>query len=223
MEISGRIILDLLTAFGAGVLVSFSPCVYPLVPITLSFIGAQGKGSKFKGLILSCIYVFGLAITYSVLGAIAALTGKLFGEIASHPLTYIIVANVFILFGLSFLGVFDIPAFGIYLQNKIKINSLLSVFFFGIISGLIVGPCTAPALGAILVYVAARQNLAYGISMLFAFAYGVGFLLILVGTFGSMLLNLPKSGNWLIRVKVACGLILLVAGEYFLIQAGRRM
>lgn len=223
MEISGRIFLDLLTAFGAGILVSFSPCVYPLAPITLSFIGVQSSGSKLKGFILSCIYVLGIAITYSALGAIAALTGKLFGQIATHPLSYIIAANIFILFGLSFLGVFDIPAFGLYVQNKIKVNSVLSVFIFGIVSGLIVGPCTAPALGAILLYVAARQNLVYGMSLLFAFAYGVGTLLILTGTFSSLLLNLPKSGKWLIRIKIVCGLILIVAGEYFLIQAGRRM
>jgi thiol:disulfide interchange protein DsbD len=223
MQISGRIILDLLAAFGAGILVSFSPCVYPLVPITLSFITAQGRGSKLKGFILSCIYVLGLALTYSILGAIAALTGKLFGQIATHPITYFLAANIFILFGLSFLGVFDIPTFGIYLQNKIKLNSKVSIFLFGAVSGLVVGPCTAPALGAILVYVATRQNLIYGMALLFAFAYGVGALLILTGSFGSLILNLPKSGNWLLRIKIICGIILILAGEYFLIQAGRRM
>ncbi len=223
MNLSGNILLDLFAAFGAGVLVSFSPCVYPLAPITLSFIGAQSNGLKFRGFLLSCIYVLGLAVTYSALGAIAALTGKLFGQIATHPITYAVAANIFILFGLSFLGVFDVPAFGIYIQNKIKINNKISVFFFGMVSGLIVGPCIAPALGAILVYVATRQNLIYGISLLFAFAYGVGSVLILIGTFGSALAGLPKSGSWLVRIKMVCGIILILAGEYFLIQAGRRM
>lgn len=223
MQISGNIIKDLLFSFGAGILVSFSPCVFPLAPITLGFIGVESGGAKLKGFILSCIYVLGLAITYSALGAIAALTGKLFGKIATHPVSYIIAANIFILFGLSFLGVFDMPSFGIYLQNKIKVNNKLSVFFFGLVSGLIVGPCTAPALGAILIFVATRQNLIYGLSLLFAFGYGVGFLLILMGTFGSVLLGLPKSGKWLEKIKIAGGLILILAGEYFFIQAGRRM
>lgn len=223
MEISGKIIWDLLSAFGAGVLVSFSPCVYPLAPITLTFIGVEAQGSKFKGFILSCIYVFGLAVTYSILGAIAALTGKLFGRIATHPFSYIVAANIFIIFGLSFLGVFDIPSFGIYLQNRFKVNNKFSVFLFGLISGLVVGPCTAPALGAILIYVASRHNLIYGISLLFFFAYGVGFLLILLGTFGALLLNLPKPGKWLLWIKWVAGIILILAGEYFLIQAGRRL
>ncbi|MDP2939692.1 MAG: cytochrome c biogenesis protein CcdA [Candidatus Omnitrophota bacterium] len=220
---SSNIIRDLFLAFGAGVLVSFSPCVYPLAPITLSFIGIESKGSKLKGFRLSCIYVLGLAVTYSILGAFAAFTGKLFGQIATHPVSYIIAGNVFVLFGLSFLGVFDIPVFGLYLHNRIKITSQLSVFLFGMISGLVVGPCTAPALGAILVYVATKQNLIFGMSLLFSFAYGVGALLILVGTFGSVLLGLPKSGEWLVRIKIIGGIILIVAGEYFLIQAGRRM
>ncbi len=223
MNLSGNIFIDLLLAFGAGVLVSFSPCVYPLAPITLSFIGVNSSGSKTKGFVFSCVYVLGLAVTYSCLGAFAALTGKLFGQIATSPISYLIAGNIFILFGLSFFGVFDLPGFGVYLQNKIKINSLFTVFLLGMVSGLVVGPCTAPALGAILVFVATKQNLFYGISLLFAFAYGVGALLILLGTFGGILLGLPKAGSWLIKVKRVAGIILILAGEYFLIQAGRRM
>jgi len=88
---------------------------------------------------------------------------------------------------------------------------------------LVVGPCTAPALGTILLYVATKQSIFYGISLLLVFAYGMGFLLILVGTFSSILVNLPKSGIWLIRLKRFCGFILLGVGEYFLIKAGRAM
>ena len=213
-----------ITAFAGGVLVSFSPCVYPLVPITLSFIGVKAGSSPLKGLALSLIYVLGLAVTYSILGLIASLSGSLFGKIATHPLSFLLVGNVCIIAGLSFFDIININFTGMRLENKIKIKGgVLSVFLMGLASGLIVGPCTAPALGAILIYVASRQNILYGATLLFVFAYGVGFLLILSGTFSAFLLHLPRSGIWLMRIKKISGFILIGIGEYFLIRAGRLM
>lgn len=215
---------DYISAFAGGVLVSFSPCVYPLVPVILGFIGVRGSAGRLRGFYLSLVYVLGLAVTYSILGLIAALTGKLFGQISTHPLSFLIVGNVCIIAGLSFLDVLSLNFAGVHLQNKVKrTGTYFSVFLLGLASGLVVGPCTAPALGVILNYVAIKQNLIYGASLLFVFAYGVGFLLILTGTFSSLLLNLPKSGDWLMRIKKACGFILIAIGEYFLIKAGRFM
>ncbi len=212
-------------AFLGGILVSFSPCTYPLIPITLSFIGIKAGSHPLKGLFHSLIYVLGIAVTYSTLGLLAALTGKMFGQIASHPFSYLLVGNACILAGLSFLEVFQIGFPGISLHHKIKKpgGGYLPVFFLGLASGLVVGPCMTPALSAILVIVAKRQNLFYGASLLFVFAYGVGFLLILLGTFGSLFLSLPKSGVWLTRIKKASGFILIALGEYFIIQGGRLM
>ena len=203
---------------------SFSPCVYPLVPITLGFIGVKAGSSRLKGLILSLVYVFGLAITYSILGLIASFTGRLFGQISSHPISFFIIGNACIIAGLSFFDIININFTGIRLQNKIKMKGdILSVFLLGLASGLIAGPCTAPALGTILLYVATKQNIFYGASLLFVFAYGMGFLLILVGTFSSFFMNLSRSGIWLARLKKLSGFILLGIGEYFLIKAGRLM
>ncbi len=203
---------------------SFSPCVYPLVPITLSFIGVKAGKRRFGGLSLSLVYVLGLAVTYSILGLIASLTGRLFGQLSTHPLSFLIIGNVCILAGLSFLDAINLGFIGLHLQNKVKnTGGYFSTFLLGAASGLIAGPCTTPALGTILVLVADRQNVLYGASLLFVFACGMGFLLILVGTFGSAFMGLAKSEVWLSRIRKLGGFILIAAGEYFLIKAGGMM
>lgn len=221
--ISGTSPFDFLLAFGAGVLVSFSPCVYPLLPITIGFIGAAQQKDRFHAFLLSLIYVLGMAITYCILGVFASLTGKIFGQISSSPVSFFVIGNICILFGLSLLGVFEMhlphPLFSKLKNSKSK----FSVFLLGLTSGLVVGPCTAPVLGAILVFVATKQNLFYGILLLFSFAYGMGLLLILAGTFSSVLVNMPKSGKWMYTIEKLGGLVLLLAGEYFLINMGRAL
>jgi thiol:disulfide interchange protein DsbD len=216
--------LGYISAFLGGIAVGFSPCVYPLIPITLSFIGVGGKSSRRKAFFLSLVYVSGIAVTYSALGLIAALTGNIFGRIAEHPASSLIVGNACIISGLSFLDVININFTGIRLQNKVKrTGGYLSAFLMGIVSGLIAGPCTAPALGVILVYVASKQNVFYGASLLLVFAYGMGLLLILSGTFSGMFMNTAKSEIWHSRIKKISGFFLIGVGEYFVIQAGRMM
>lgn len=223
MDLQGSPI-SYLSTFLAGVTVSFSPCVYPLIPVTLSFIGVKAGASRLRGLSLSLVYVLGLAITYSILGLIAALSGRLFGQISSHPFSYLIIGNACIIAGLSFLDVININFTGIYLQNKIRrTGTYFSAFFLGLASGLAVSPCVVPVLGTILLIVASKQNIIYGTSLLFVFAYGMGFLLILVGTFGAIFFNLPKSEIWLTRIRKFSGFVLIAIGEYFIIQAGRLM
>ncbi len=214
-------LLAFVAVFAAGVLVSFTPCVYPVIPLTLGFIGAKSAGSKWKGFKLSLIYVLGIAITYAVIGAVASLSGKLFGNVGSSPISYFIVANVCMALGLSMLGVFHFPLISLAGSNiPKKKEGYLGVFFIGVISGLIVGPCTAPVLATILVYVASRQNPIYGFLLLFVFGYGVGFLMILLGTLTGLLESLPKPGPWLEKVKSVFGWVLIFAAEYFLIKMG---
>lgn len=222
--ISGANPFEFILAFGAGILVSFSPCVYPLLPITIGFIGASNQKDKFHSFLLSLIYVLGMAITYCILGVFASLTGKIFGQISSSPVSFFIIGNISIIFGLSMLGVFEMHLPDFFLNKMVKgKKSKFSVFLLGVTSGLIVGPCTAPVLGAILVYVATKQNLFYGIFLLFSFAYGMGALLILAGTFSAILVNMPKSGKWMYTIERIGGILLILAGEYFLINMGKAL
>ena len=220
MHLSGNF-FDYFVVFGAGVLVSFTPCVYPVIPMTATFIaGINTKGSKLLGFLISLLYVFGMALTYSGLAIFAVLTGKIFGRIQNNPYLFFIVANVILFFALAMLDIIPLPTLGGGLQSKIKVKNLWTVILFGMVSGLVVGPCTAPVLGTLLLYVASKQNIFHSTSLLFVFSYGVGASLILVGTFSGIVSNLPKSGPWLLRIKQLCALILFGIAEYFLIKAG---
>ncbi|MFH0877792.1 MAG: cytochrome c biogenesis protein CcdA [Candidatus Omnitrophota bacterium] len=221
--ISGTNPFEFLIAFGAGLLVGFSPCVYPLLPITIGYIGASNQKDKFHAFLLSCIYVLGISITYVLLGVFASLTGKIFGQISSNPYSYFIIGNICIVFGLSMLGIFEMHLPNFFLNKFKKPKTKFAVFLLGLTSGLIIGPCTAPVLGTILVYVATKQNLLYGVFLLFSFAYGMGALLILTGTFSGLLLQMPKSGKWMYTVERIGGVLLILAGEYFLINMGRAL
>lgn len=222
--LQGSVFLSILAVYLAGVLIGFTPCIYPVVPITVAYIGAHGAGSKSRGFILSLVYVAGMAVTYTVLGAVAALSGSLFGEIQSSPWTYFLIGNLCILMGLSMLDVFTftirMPSFIMRAQPRKKRGGIVGSFLVGAASGLVTGPCTAPALAVILGYAATRQNLVLASSLMFFFAFGMGTLLILVGTFAGLLAALPRSGVWMTRISRIFGWILLGAGEYFLINAG---
>ncbi len=218
-------------AFVAGVLISFTPCVYPVIPIQLGFIGGQtaavlpgDKHINLRGFKLSVLFVIGMAIVYATLGAFASLTGSLFGIWTASPWTYLVVGNIILLLALSMLDLFQLPTlqFPARLIPKRQGKGYLAALLIGATSGLVVGPCTAPALGAVLAYVGARGNLVFGLTILFVFALGMGALMIALGTFSSVLLARPRSGQWMVRVKKAFGVAMILIAEYFLLQAGQR-
>jgi thiol:disulfide interchange protein DsbD len=220
--LQGAPLLALPAAFLAGILTSFTPCVYPLIPITVGIIGAKASQTRRRGFVLSLMYVLGLALVYAALGAFAALSGKLFGQISTNMWTYLIVGNLFILFGLSMFDVFSLEL--TFLQKwrpSTKGTGLLTALLFGGVSALIAGPCTTPVLGTLLAFVASRQNVALGFTMLFLFAFGMGFLLIVVGTFTGLLSTIPRSGAWMITIKKAFGFLMIGLGEYFILKAGQ--
>ena len=216
-------LLAFLAAYIGGVVISFTPCTYPLIPVTVGYIGARSASSRLRGFVLSIFYVLGLALSYSLLGAAAALSGKLFGQMQTTPLTYFLMANLFIIMGLAMLGVFNIslpvPQKFMNAMSNIK-KGFTGSFLLGAASGFVIGPCTAPILGVILGYVALQSNVPVGVGLLFVFSLGMGTLLILVGTFTGLMVSLPKSGEWMKRINFVFGFIMIGAGEYFLYIAG---
>jgi cytochrome c-type biogenesis protein len=214
-------LIPIFASYAGGVLTSFTPCLYPIIPILLAHVGARSADSRFKGFLHSLFFVIGLALTYSILGVIASVTGMMFGEIQSSPWAHLVVANIILLFGLSMLGVYDIhlPQF---LQPKArKREGFLGTFLLGFASGFIAAPCTTPVLGALLAYVGCQQNIVFGFVLLFVFSIGMGTLPIIVGTSTGLLLSLPKSGKWMVVVKKIMGWAMIILAEYFIVQAGR--
>ena len=231
--LTGNSLLAYPAAFVAGLLISFTPCVYPVIPIQLGFIGAQtannnaaeGKSRlNFRGFTLSIFFVLGMSVVYAALGAFASLTGTLFGSWAANPWTFIIVANIILLLALSMFDVFTIqmPQFLSRWNPGKGSKGYLSALLIGASSGLIVGPCTAPALGATLAYVGSQGNVVFGTTVLFAFSLGMGVLMIVLGTFTGALSLLPRSGGWMVKVKTAFGIVMLVIAQYLFVQAGMR-
>jgi cytochrome c-type biogenesis protein len=219
----GSVVLAFMAAYLGGLVISFTPCTYPLIPVTLGFIGAQGASSKLRGFLLSLFYVLGLAVTYAALGAVAAFSGRLFGQMQTTPLVYFIMANICLMMGLSMLDVFKISI--PIPQRMMKYSGsgkkgFISSFLLGAASGFVIGPCTAPVLAVLLGYVALQTHVIMGIGLLFVFAFGMGTLLILVGTFAGFISSLPRSGAWMTIITRVFGVILIGAAEYFLYTAG---
>ena len=220
----GTFYIAVLAAYIGGVLASFTPCVYPVIPITVAYIGARSSSSRTKGFLLSIVYVLGMATVYTALGGFAAMTGKLFGQIQTNPWVYLTIANICILMGLSMLGVFmfsiRMPQFLTGFRPEKKSGGFVGSFLVGAVSGIIIGPCTTPVLAVLLSLIAARQSAVFGMSLMFVFAIGMGTLLVIVGTFSGLMSSIPRSGLWMTRINKIFGWILIGMGEYFLLKAG---
>jgi len=171
---------------------------------------------------LSLAYVIGIAVTYALLGSSAALTGKLFGQVATSPLTNFVVGNILLLMALSIFDLFEFPIPQFLMRPAgSKAAGIAGAFTVGLTSGLVMSPCTAPVFGALLLCVASRRNVVFGMLLMFTFAIGMGSILVAIGTFTGLIARLPKSGRWLVMVRKVFGCLMLLAGEYYLIQAGR--
>ena len=204
--------------FLAGFLTSFTPCIFPMIPITLAVIGTRTQSfSRLKRFSLSLAYVFGIALTYSVLGFAAAKSGALFGSSLSNPFVVVAIACVFILMALGMFGVFELQAPS-WIRNKFQVSTghgYVTAFGSGLMAGVVASPCVGPVLVGLLTYVAGLQNALQGFLLLFTFAMGLGFIFLLLGIFSELLKYLPKSGPWLDFVKIFFGTIMLCFAVYY--------
>jgi thiol:disulfide interchange protein DsbD len=196
--------------FVAGVLTSLTPCVYPLIPITVSIFGARQAERRTRSVALSATYVGGIAATYSALGLFAALSGKAFGSFLSSPAVIAVLAVFLIALSASMFGAFEI-ALPFALQEKlagVKGAGFAGALGMGLVAGIIAAPCTGPVLAGVLAYVATQRSALLGFWLLFTYATGMGLLFFILGTTS---LRLPRSGAWMETVKSVLGVALIAA------------
>lgn len=207
----------LLVSFFSGILCSFTPCVYPMIPITLGILQAQASKSILRNFFLSLSYVLGIALVYSILGYIAATTRILFGQWVNSPFVITFVIILFLYLAFSMFGYYEIYIPNFLTKHKdINVHgSIVYSFIFGLISGTVASPCLTPALAIILTFVAKQANPVMGFLSLFFFSLGMGLLLIIIGTFSASIYLLPKSGEWMIEIKKIFGFLLLAVSIYF--------
>ena len=213
--------------FGAGVLVSFTPCIYPMIPITAGVLGGAARPGQGRGRVaaLTSAYVLGLALVYSSLGLLAGLTGSIFGALSSDPWAYFTIANLLLLAALALLDVFPVaaPARLVQWAARFGAGSVPGAFAMGATSGLVAAPCGAPAFGAVLTFVAATQSAARGFVYLFVFSLGMCAVLVAVGLSAGALAALPRAGRWMVWIKRGSGVLLLAMAEYYLVKMGSVM
>lgn len=217
-QIDKNLAFALVLIFMFGILTSLTPCVYPLIPITMAVLGTSQNRTKLQSFAISLVYVFGIGITYAILGVIAAQTGQLFGSLISHPAVIIAMSLIFFLMGLSLLGVFEIQAPAAIRNRYSSVSTpkgFGGAFISGLLAGVIASPCVGPVLVGVLAYIAETQNSFLGFILLFTFAMGFGILFILLGTFSQLANKIPRSGAWMNTVKYILAFALFGLSFYY--------
>lgn len=203
--------------FLGGLALNLTPCIYPIIPITVSYFGGQAEGKKGGVVLHAVFYVLGMALTYSILGVIAAFTGGLFGAALSYPPVLIAIAVIMIVLSLSMFDVYEfrMPGF----LNKLAGGSqkgYLGTILMGLTVGIVAAPCIGPFVLGLLTYVGNRGNVVLGFSLFFVLALGLGVPFLILGIFSGSLNKLPRSGAWMVWVRKIFGFILIAMAAYFL-------
>ena len=209
-------IWTLLGIFAGGIALNLTPCIYPLIPITVSYFGGQRAESQQKLIIHGACYIGGLAITNSVLGVIAALTGGMFGSLLQHPVVLAAVAAVLIFFATSLFGLWEIRLPYALSQAASKTYSgYLGSLFMGLTLGVVASACIGPFILGLLTWVATIGNLWIAFLIFFTLSLGLGLPLFFLALFSGQLSKLPRSGEWMQWVKKLLGWILVGMAAYF--------
>jgi thiol:disulfide interchange protein DsbD len=227
-QLSSSPLTALLMVFLGGVLTSLNPCIYPMIPITAAIVGGQTVGERhpprWRTVVLTFAYVFGLAAVYSSLGLIAGVTGTMFGTISTNPWLYFAMANMMMLAALAMLDVIPIRLPAALAERAATAGTAgraSGAFIMGAMSGLVAAPCGAPVMAAILTWVGAQGSPTLGFVYLLVFSLGMCALLVIVGLSSGAVARLPRAGNWMNWVKKGFGVVMLGVAQYYLIEMGK--
>jgi len=202
--------------FLAGLALNLTPCVYPMMPVTIGFFASQSLGSWGRRIGLPALYVLGMAVTYSILGLVAGLTGTLFGSTLQSPFITGGLVLIFIVMALSMFGLFEITMPAFLTRFSGGRQGSLGAFLMGLTMGIAAAPCIGPFIVPLLAFVGVSGKPVLGFWLFFVMAIGMGVPNLLLGAFSGALAALPRSGLWLIYAKKVMGVALLAVALYFL-------
>ncbi len=214
----GNLFLSFILVFLGGLALNLTPCVYPLIPITLGYFGGQSESKTSRLFALALVYVTGMAITYSVIGVVTALSGSLFGSLLQNPFVLIGIALVLVALSLSMFGLyeFQLPSSWMIKFGEAR-SGYFGALFMGLTMGIVAAPCIGPFVVGLLTFVGAKGDPFFGFFIFFVLALGLGFPYIFLAVFSGKIKSLPRSGEWMIAVKKIFGFVLIGMAIYFLL------
>ena len=211
------ILWALIGIFIGGLALNLTPCIYPLIPITVSYFG--GKGDKFGGKIIfhGILYISGLALTNSILGVFASLSGAMLGTVLQNPIVLIVVAGIMIGLATSFFGLWELrlPSGLTHLASK-NFGGYFGTFFMGLTLGIVAAPCLGPFILGLLTYVGQQGDPYLGFLYFFVLSIGMGLPLAVLAVFSGALEKLPMSGAWMVWIRKILGWVLVGMAGYML-------
>jgi len=212
-------------AYGAsylgGVVATASPCILASIPLVIGFVGGYAGGNKKQAFIYSLTFVVGLALVMSILGAMAALMGTMFGQVGAY--WYFVVAMILMVMGLQLSGLINLKLSGNAQRFLPKRTGLLGALILGMLFGLVLSPCASPVLAVILTLAAVQGHVAYGSTLLFAYALGQGTLILVAGTFTGVIESFLQSKSAKVGtiLQQAAGFLIFFVGAYIFFQGIR--
>jgi len=202
--------------FLAGLALNLTPCVYPLIPITVGFFSRQSEGKTSRTFGLALAYVLGMSVTYSALGVFAALSGSLFGSWLQKPAVLVVIALVVLALALSMFGLYEIQAPHFITDRTGSQGGVLGALTMGLFVGFVAAPCIGPFVLSLLTYVAQQGSAPLGFGLFFTLAMGLGLPYLVLGTVSGSLKAMPRSGEWMIAIRKVFGFVLVALAAWFL-------
>lgn len=212
---SRGLLLTLVSVFVLGLALNLTPCVYPLIPITIAFFSSQSEGSRSRRVVLSISYVLGIAATYSALGVFSALTGQLFGAWLQLPGVLIFFAALMLVLAASMFGVFEIRVPHFISDRAGGRSGVAGALMMGLLVGIVAAPCVGPFVISLIALVGQSGSVPLGFTLFFVLALGLGVPYLFLGIFSSGLDSIPRSGLWMDHVKRAMAFVLIGMAFYF--------
>jgi thiol:disulfide interchange protein DsbD len=216
--VAGRgMFIAFLLVFVGGLALNLTPCVYPIIPITVSYFGGQASGSRGSTIVLAILYLLGMAAMYSTLGVVAALTGSILGSALQNPFVTALIALVMVGLALSMFGLYEIrvPARLSGVAGTAK-QGYLGAFLMGLTVGIVAAPCIGPFVLGLLTFVGERGDPILGFAMFFTLSVGLGLPFVFLAVASGNISKLPRSGEWMEWIRKLFGVILLAMAVYFL-------